>query len=170
MRRTTVMITCLALAASPLLAQGHEGHGAAQPPRQGMGMMGQGGMQMGGGDEAMGPLTGRFGKYAPKAILEMRAHLALTEEQVAKLNALMEEEASAVRMAHEPAHAAHMELRKLEGAEAPDLDAMRQFFMAHHTAEGNMQWARVTIALKARALLTAGQRTHVEQMGGAGHH
>ena len=173
MQRTTTMITILALAASPLLAQGHEGHGQQQqqPPRQGMGMMGQGGMQMGGGGgQAMGPLTGQFGKYAPAAVLGMKEHLSLTAEQEAKLTALVEEEKTAVTNAHQPAHAAHMELRKIQDAESPDLEAMRQFFMAHHTGAGNMQWLRVTYAAKARALLTAAQRSHVDQMaGGAGH-
>lgn len=171
MRHATAVITILALSASPLLAQGHEGHGQQQQQRQGMGMMGQGGMGMGGGEGAMGVLTGRFGAYAPAAILGMKDHLSLTPAQLERLTALAEEEKTAVASAHQPAHAAHMELRKLEGAEAPDLDAMRPFFMAHHTAEGNMQWLRVTYAVQARALLTAAQRAHVEQMaGGAGHH
>lgn len=172
MRRTTAMITCLALAASPVLAQGHEGHGTTQPPRQGMGMMGQGGgMQMGGGEGAMGVLTSVFGRYAPAAVLGMKDHLSLTATQLEQLTALAEEEKTAVGNAHQPAHAAHMELRKIQDAESPDLEAMRQFFMAHHTAEGNMQWLKVTYAAKARALLTAAQRSHVDQMaGGAANH
>lgn len=171
MKHTTTMITILALAATPLMAQGHEGHGATQPPRQGMGMMGQGRMQMGAGaGQAMGVLTSVFGRYAPAAVLGMKDHLSLTAEQEAKLTALVEEEKAAVDNAHQPAHAAHMELRKIQDAESPDLEAMRQFFMAHHTAAGNMQWVRVTYAAEARALLTAAQRTHVDQMaGGAGH-
>jgi hypothetical protein len=171
MQRTTTMITILALAAAPVLAQGHEGHGQQQQQRQGMGMMGQGGMQMGGGEGAMGVLTSVFGRYAPAAVLGMKEHLSLTAEQEAKLTALVEEEKTAVTNAHHPAHAAHMELRKIQDAESPDLEAMRQFFMAHHTAEGNMQWLKVMYAAKARALLTAAQRSHVDQMaGGAGHH
>lgn len=169
MRHTVTTFTILALAASPLLAQGHEGHGQPQQ-RQGMGMMG--GMHMGGGgDQPMGPLTGRFGKYAPAAVLAMKDHLALTADQLSKLTALAEAEKAEVMAAHHPAHAAHMELRKLEGAEAPDTAAMRPFFLAHHAAEGTMQWIRVTHAIQAKALLTPTQRAHVEQMGGgAGHH
>ncbi|MFN2317295.1 MAG: periplasmic heavy metal sensor [Gemmatimonadales bacterium] len=169
MKHASTMITILALSATPLLAQGHEQHG--QQPRQGMGMMGQGGMQMGGGgDKPMGPLTGLFGGYAPAKVLEMKAHLSLTSQQEAALTALVEAEKAAVTAAHHPAHAAHMELRKLQGAESPDTAAMRPFFMAHHTAEGNMQWVRVSYAIQAKALLTPAQRSHVEQMGGgAGH-
>lgn len=171
MRHAAAVITILALSASPLLAQGHEGHGQQQQQRQGMGMMGQGGMQMGGGEGPMGVLTARFGAYAPAAVLAMKDHLSLTVTQLEQLTAMAEAEKTALADAHQPAHAAHMELRKLEGAESPDLDAMRQFFMAHHTAEGNMQWVRVTFALRARAVLTPAQRAHVQQMGGgAAHH
>lgn len=166
MQRTATLISILTLAAAPLAAQAHTGHEAPQPPRQG-GMMG-GGMQMGGGEGPMGPLTAQFGKYAPDAVLAMKDHLSLTTQQETALAALVEEEKKAVADAHHPAHAAHMELRKLQVADQPDPAAMRQFFLAHHTAEGNMQWLRVEVALKARALLTPAQRTHVEQMGGGG--
>lgn len=117
----------------------------------------------------MGVLTARFGKYAPDAVLAMNEHLSLTADQVAKLTALVEEGKQAETTAHQPAHAAHMELRKLEAAESPDTAAMRQFFLAHHTAEGNMQWIRASIAIRTRALLTPTQRSHVEQMGGGQH-
>lgn len=164
MRSILAATTILALVAAPVLAQ-QPGMGMGQG-----GMMG-GGMQMRGGDQPMGPLTSLFGKYAPAAVLAMKDHLSLTGEQEAKLTALVEAEKAAVTAAHHPAHAAHMELRKLEGAEAPDTAAMRPFFLAHHGAEGNMQWIRVTFAIQAKALLTAAQRSHVEQMGGgAGHH
>ncbi len=166
MRSLIAAAAALTLAAAPLAAQAHTGHEAPQPPRQG-GMMG-GGMQMGGGEGPMGPLTAQFGKYAPDAVLAMKDHLALTAQQETALAALVEEEKKAVADAHHPAHAAHMELRKLQVADQPDPAAMRQFVLAHHTAEGNMQWLRVEVALKARALLTPAQRTHVEQMGGGG--
>jgi len=37
-------------------------------------------------------------------------------------------------------------------------------FLAHHNAEGNMQWIRVSNAMKAKALLTDAQRTMIESM------
>jgi len=174
MRGTLAAAALLALVAAPVAAQGHAGHGAGQqgpgqgqPQGRGM-MMGQGMMQ-GGGEGRMGVLTARFGKYAPDAVLAMNEHLSLTADQVAKLTALVEEGKQAETTAHQPAHAAHMELRKLEAAESPDTAAMRQFFLAHHTAEGNMQWIRASIAIRTRALLTPTQRAHVEQMGGGQH-
>lgn len=176
MRGMLAATALLALVAAPVAAQGHAGHGAGQQqgqgPGQGMGhgrgMMGQG-MGQQGGEGRMGVLTARFGKYAPDAVLAMNEHLSLTADQVAKLTALVEEGKQAETTAHQPAHAAHMELRKLEAAESPDTAAMRQFFLAHHTAEGNMQWIRASIAIRTRALLTPTQRSHVEQMGGGQH-
>lgn len=168
MIRITAALSALVLVAAPLVAQGHETHGSAQPPQQQTGMMG--GRQMGGGEGAMGVLTRDFGRYAPAAVLGMKTHLSLTADQEARLTALAEEEKIAVADAHHPAHAAHMELRRLQAAETPDLEAMQRYFLAHHTAEGRMQWLRVSYAVKARALLTPTQRQHVDQMGsGAAH-
>jgi len=161
--RPFVMLAAVAgLLASPLAAQMRPATEGGQRP---MGMMG--------GDEKapMGPLTAALGKYAPGAILAMEDHLSLTADQLTRLKALAETGQAAEREAHHPAHAAHMELRKVLAAEPPDTVAMRQFFLAHHSAEGNMQWIRASIALQAKALLTPAQRAHVEQMGGgAGHH
>jgi Spy/CpxP family protein refolding chaperone len=169
MRSLVAVAAAVVLIAAPLAAQGHGGH-QPTPPAAGTaqgGMMG-GGMQMGGGEGPMGVLTAQFGKYAPDGVLGMKEHLALSADQEAQLAALVEEGKKAETDAHMPAHAAHMELRKLQAADQPDPAAMREFFMAHHTAEGNMQWLRVEIAIKARALLTPTQRTHVEQASAGG--
>ena len=159
MRKMTMMAAVMALVAAPVAAQQAGGMGQ-------MGQMGQmgemGGMQMGGGD--MGPLTSQFGKYAPAAVLEMKSHLSLTADQEAKLTALVEEGKKAETDAHMPAHAAHMELNKALAAEPVDLEKARSMFLAHHSAEGNMQWIRVSYAMKVKALLTATQRTMVESM------
>lgn len=164
MRQLVMVATLTSLLAAPLAAQMRPATGEQRP----MGMMGG----MGGGEkEPMGPLTAALGKYAPSAILAMEEHLSLTADQLTKLKALAEQGQKAEQEAHMPAHAAHMELRKAMAADVPDTTAMRQMFLAHHTAEGNMQWIRASIAMQAKALLTAAQRTHVEQMGGgAGHH
>jgi hypothetical protein len=47
---------------------------------------------------------------------------------------------------------------------SPDKEAMRQFLVAHATAEGNMQWIQVDAAMQAKALLTEAQRKHLEEM------
>jgi len=132
--------------------------------------MQMGGMQMGGGEEAggMGPLTGTFGKYAPSAVLEMKAHLSLTADQEAKLTALVEAGKKAETDAHMPAHAAHMELNKAMASDPVELEKAKAMFLAHHNAEGNMQWIRVANAMQVKALLTPAQRTMVDQMAGAG--
>jgi Spy/CpxP family protein refolding chaperone len=169
MRKTLAWTALFGVLAAPVAAQQHE-HPAGQPPAQApaRGGMMAGGMMMGAGMVGMGPLTAQFGKYAPDALLAMNEHLSLTADQASKLAALAETAKQAGMAAHEPAMAAHMELRKLQAAEMPDTAAMRQYFMAHHTAEGNMQWIRASIAIRARALLTPTQRAHVEQMGGEG--
>lgn len=162
MRRTTMMALIMALVAVPAAAQQGGGMGGGR-----MGQMGgMGGMEMGGGQggEAMGPLTAQFGKYAPDAVLAMKAHLALTADQEAKLAALVEEGKKAEMDAHMPAHAAHMELNKAMATEPLDLEKARTMFLAHHNAEGNMQWIRVGNAIKAKALLTDAQRTMIESM------
>lgn len=165
MNRMLVAAAVVALIASPLSAQMRPAQAGEQRP---MGMMGGMG---GGGKESMGPLTAQFGKYAPAAVLAMKEHLSLTSAQEARLAELVEIGKKAESDAHMPAHAAHMELNKLLAAEPMDLEAVRKLFLAHHTAEGNTQWARASIAMQVKALLTPAQRTHVEQMGGgAGHH
>lgn len=159
MRHMTMLAVVSALVAGPVAAQ----------QAGGMGGMQMGGMQMGGGEGGdMGPLTAKFGAYAPAKVLAMKEHLSLTADQEAKLNALLEEGKKAEMEAHHPAHAAHMELNKAMAAEPMDLEKARAMFKAHHEAEGNMQWIRVTTAMQVKALLTPAQRTHVEQMGGGG--
>lgn len=167
MRKTLASVALLGVLAGPVAAQQHE-HPPAQPSVPARGGMMTGGMMMGGEMMSMGPLNAQFGKYAPDALLAMNEHLSLTADQASKLAALAEEAKKAGMAAHEPAMAAHMELRKLQTAEVPDTAAMRRYFMAHHAAEGNMQWIRAGIAMRARALLTPTQRAHVEQMGGGG--
>jgi len=159
MRSMTMMAVLSLLVAAPAAAQ------------QAGGMGGMGGMSMG-SEEAgdMGPLTAKFGAYAPAKVLAMKGHLSLTADQEAKLNALLEEGKKAEMEAHHPAHAAHMELNKVMAAEPVDLAKAREFFLAHHNAEGVMQWVRVTTAMQVKALLTPAQRTHVEQMGGGSSH
>lgn len=169
MRKTLAWTALFGVLAGPVAAQQHA-HPAGQPPAQAparAGMMAGGMMMMPGGEMAMGPLTAKFGKYAPDALLAMNEHLSLTADQASRLAALAESGKHTGMAAHQPAMAAHMELRKLQDAEVPDTTAMRQLFMAHHAAEGNLQWVRATIAIRARAILTPTQRAHVESMGGA---
>lgn len=158
MRSMTIVLAAL-LVGSPLLAQG-PGQGRA---RQGMGM-GQGQGMMGGG------ILGSVMAFAPDKVLEHAEHLGLTPDQVSKLTALKETTAKAVSQAHEPARAAHMSLNKVLKETPDDTAAVQKYFMAHHLAEGNMQWLRASAAFQARALLTAEQRTMLEGMAKPGGH
>jgi Spy/CpxP family protein refolding chaperone len=158
MRSMTIMTVLTMLVAAPVAAQ------------QAGGM---GGMSMGGGEEggAMGPLTAKFGMYAPAAVVAIKEHLNLTAAQSARIAELDEAGKKAEREAHEPAHAAHMELNKTLAAESVDMEKARAMFLAHHNAEGVMQWVRVSTAMEVKALLTPPQRSMVERMAGpAGHH
>jgi len=157
MRKSLMVAALLGLSAMPALAQ---------QPGMGQGMRMGSGMQMGGGEGSMGPLTAKFGMYAPSAVLGIKGHLSLTPAQEAKLTELAATSKKAEDDAHAPAHAAHMELNKALAAEPLDLEVIRAQFTAHHTAEGNTQWIRASIAMQVKALLTPTQRTMVEQMAG----
>jgi hypothetical protein len=155
MRRMLATGLAMLLAAVPAAAQ-HQGHGQEQQGQM-QGRMG-GGMQGG-----MGPLSGQLGRYAPTHLLKMKEMLTLTAEQVAELTAIQAAAKQAEDEAHAPAHAAGQSLRKAltDGADAATL---KQYFQAHHTGMGNVQWARVEAAMQARAVLTEAQRGHVEGM------
>jgi hypothetical protein len=77
MRSMTIMTVLTMLVAAPVAAQ------------QAGGM---GGMSMGGGEEggAMGPLTAKFGMYAPAAVVAIKEHLNLTAAQSARIAELDE--------------------------------------------------------------------------------
>lgn len=127
------------------------GPGQAACPAGGM-MQGQGMGMMGGG--MFGPVM----QFAPDNLLKMSDHLALTADQIARLTALRDATAKAAEEAHQPAMAAHMGLNKTMKDSPEDTTAIRQYFMAHQTAESNMQWIRASAAFQARAMLTEAQR------------
>lgn len=159
-----VILTTLAVAlAAPAGAQqqqhqhGQQGQGQQPMMQQQMG----GGMQ--GGGNLPGPLRG-FAAYAPDKVLAMKEMLSLTADQEAALTKLVGTGKAAVDEAHAPAMAAMRSLRAEMEKPSPDPETMRAFVVAHATAEGNMQWARVEAAMKAKALLTEAQRHHIESM------
>lgn len=166
--RTLISVALAAALMGPAAAQAQQHQhpqGAGQKPPMGQmgGMQGgmMGGMQMGGG--LPGPLRS-FGVYAPAKVLEMKEMLELTADQEAKLTALVESAKKAGEEAHAPAMAAMQSLRAEMAKPSPDKEAMRQFLVAHATAEGNMQWIQVDAAMQAKALLTEAQRKHLEEM------
>jgi Spy/CpxP family protein refolding chaperone len=122
--------------------------------------MGQG---AGMGGMMMGPLA-TFRPFEPAALLEQADRLGLDEEQVARLTAVRDSTEQLVEAAHAPAQAAMQGMRRELEAETPDTATVHQLLSAHMIAMGNMQWARLEAALKAREVLTEDQRTIVGEM------
>ena len=157
MRSLFVVGLAGALLAGPLAAQAggmggmHQGQGGMQG--QGMGMM------------VPGPLR-KYMAYSPAKLLEMKGMLELSSDQEAKLTALQDAARKESENAHAPAHAAMQSLQQEMTSAGPDLAKVEGYFKAHNMAMGNTQWIAVSTALQARAVLTDGQRKHVEEMGG----
>jgi Spy/CpxP family protein refolding chaperone len=122
--------------------------------------MGQG---TGMGGMMMGSLA-TFQSFEPAALLEQADRLGLNDGQVTRLTALRDSTERHVEAAHAPAQAAMQGMRRELEAETPDTATVRQLLSAHVTAMGNMQWARLDAALKAREVLTDDQRTIIEEM------
>jgi hypothetical protein len=133
----------------------------------GGGMMGGMGQQGGGmaGEAGMpGPLRS-FAAFAPDNVLAMKEMLELSADQEKKLASLAEYAKQAGENAHAPAMAAMKSLREELAKPAPDEEIVKGYLSAHATAEGNMQWIRLKAGMDAKALLSAGQRKHVEEHG-----
>lgn len=162
--RTLIAIglaTCLATA--PLAGQ-QSGMGGMQHG-QGMGQGTMQGQGMGMGMMVPGPVR-KFMAFSPDKILAMKEMLELSAEQEQQLTALQEASKKESEAAHAPAHAAMQSLQQEMTSASPDLTKVEGYFKAHNTAMGNTQWIEVSTALKARALLTEGQRKHMEEMAG----
>lgn len=152
--RMACLISALALVgAGSLGAQMHRQQGQGPGMGQGTGM---GGMMM-------GPLA-TFRPFEPTALLEQADRLDLDDAQVTRLTTLRDSTERHVEAAHAPAQAAMQGIRRELEAETPDTATVHQLLSAHMIAMGNMQWARLEAALKAREVLTDDQRTIVEEM------
>jgi len=128
-------------------------HGAMMGGMAGMGEMGMGGM--------MGPMA-KMQAFDPDHLLAAKDQLSLTEQQTTKLTAIRDAGQKAAEAAHQPAHAAMQGLMKEMQAANPDTTKVRQLFMAHETGMANVQWAKASTSLQARAVLTDVQRARVE--------
>lgn len=119
----------------------------------------------------MGPMRGMMAPmmrgmaYAPDHLLMMKTQLALTDQQVARLTAIRD----AVKAAHDAAAAeakTHRDaLEQVFRANVPDTAALRQHFLAAHTAMGNAHLAMLKAAAQAKGVLTDAQRARVEGWG-----
>lgn len=111
--------------------------------------------------------------FAPQHLLEHRATLELSAQQVTRLEALRD----AVKPAHDKAASAARtagdSLQTALGAANPDTALARRLFQAHHSAMGEAHWSMLKVAVQAKAVLTDAQRERVEgwanEMHG-GHH
>ncbi|HVH09879.1 MAG TPA: hypothetical protein VM736_08780 [Gemmatimonadales bacterium] len=148
-------VAAAALAAAPLGAQ------QATPMPQ---MMGDP-MAM---QEMMAPVM-RVMAYAPSHLLEHRAALALSADQVTRLTALRDAPRAAREAARSEAKA-HLEALR-QAAEATTLDtaALKPHFQAAFDAMGKAHWVALLTALRARAVLDDAQRAKVNAWADSAH-
>jgi len=168
--RSFIVLGLMACSAGSLAAQHQEHQRQGQPDmqmpmqmhRQGrmqgrmQGQM-QGQMQMAGEAALPGPLR-VYEAFAPAKVLEAAEQLGLTEPQTEQLKAIAARARTAGDNAHAPAHAAMMSAQAELAKANPDTSLVHDLVVAHATAEGNMQWIRVSAALQVQAVLTAEQR------------
>jgi len=153
----SLVLTGIALAfAAPLAAQHQHGE------------MNHDGMAMGPGhamcQEMMkgGGMMGGVMSFAPAELLKQAVPLALSSDQVARLTTLRDATIKATDDAQRPAMASHMSLEKMMKESPGDTTAIRELFMVHHAAMGNMHWVEASAAFQARAILTDAQRALVK--------
>ena len=164
--KSVALLFAAALAAAPLAAQ-HD-HPAPPPGRADsgqrrpmagamMGHMPPGGMQM----ESM-PMHGAAMAFAPQHLLERRDKLALSAQQVTRLEALRD----GARLAHDrvatAARVAGDSLGATLAAASPDTVLARRLFRAHHDAMGEAHWVMLRASAQAKAVLNDAQRGRVE--------
>lgn len=169
------LLLAAAGAATPLAAQ-HDHPPAGRPDSQArkpMGEMPMGGMHMGPmqmGGMQMGDMPmHRAMMFAPAHLLERRDKLALSAQQVTRLEVLRD----AARAAHDrsatAAKLAGDSLNRALAAAAPDTALARRLFRAHHDAMGEAHWVMMRTAAQAKAVLTDAQRGRVEGWADAMH-
>ncbi|MEK6689019.1 MAG: Spy/CpxP family protein refolding chaperone [Gemmatimonadota bacterium] len=164
--RSFIVLGLMACSVGPLAAQHqeHQGQGQQHMHMQMQGRMQgqmqgrmQGQMQMAGEQALPGPLR-VYEAFAPAKVLEAAEQLGLTESQTEQLKAIAARAKTAGDNAHAPAHAAMMSAQAELAKADPDTSLVHDLVVAHATAEGNMQWIRVSAALQVQAVLTAEQR------------
>lgn len=144
-----VAVAVALMADAPAAAQ--EGHGQHAVPT----------MQEGGMQHCMAMMGGPH----PQMLLHHAEELALTADQVSRLEALRDEAKQAAGAHMQPAMQAHMAAAKLLEGDAPDFAGYeaRLGEAASHMVKAHVAVARV--AVQAAALLTAEQRS---ELGGLG--
>jgi hypothetical protein len=140
--RILALATMAFLAAAPVAAQQHAGHGQQQN---------MSGMQI---------CMEMLGGPPPAMILQHREQLGLSADQVTRLESIQAPAAAASHM--QPAQAAHQAAAALLKTPSPDFSAYEAKLReaANHMVLAHTAMARA--AVQARAVLNADQRTRLE--------
>ncbi|MGK2934284.1 MAG: Spy/CpxP family protein refolding chaperone [Gemmatimonadaceae bacterium] len=152
----------LALLVSAQAVEAQAGHQHDQQAQDSTGMMGHGMMMgmMGAGEMEMG-MTMMSGAPSPAMILRASNELALTAEQIARLEAMRTQSTEAIQPHMQQAMAAHQRaLQALQG-DSPDLSAYESAVReaANHMVVMHVAAARAGV--EARAVLTTDQRARL---------
>jgi hypothetical protein len=102
--------------------------------------------------------------FAPPHLLEQRAALELTDEQVSRLEGMGQELMEQHQQAAAEAKQHHEQAMQLWEQQAPDVDQLRQHAQAAMRAEESAHLALLTVAAQAKAVLTPEQQKHVAGM------
>lgn len=151
------MIRKAPLAALLVMMLGAGALAAQQPAHQGMGQMG-GMMEMGEHMAAMAAIQA----YAPAALLEKKADLALTKDQVATLEALASDVKQAKAKAQADHDTHHGQLARLFEQAAPRVAEVKEHARGAMVAMAEGHSEELAAAAKAKAALTAEQRLKVD--------
>lgn len=156
MRKNWKVALALGLLAGPVAAQ--QPPPPAPPPQPGpMGM--RAGL--------LGPGLG-MGVYAPQHLVDRREALALTPEQVSRLEALAQEAKQAAEKAQAEAKTHEEQLADLWKQPTPDVSQVRTHAQAAMQAMQGARMAHLVAAAQAKAVLNAEQRGRVAGWADAG--
>jgi hypothetical protein len=167
------LLVAAAVVAAPLAAQGPPPWAgradSARRPMAGMPMMGMHPMMgmdmmgmhmMGMHMQGMGGMHAAM-VFAPAYLLEHKDKLALTPQQVTRLEALRDSTKAMHDRAAATARTAGDSLGAALAVTTPDTALARRLFRAHHDAMGEAHWTMLRAGVQAKAVLTATQRERV---------
>jgi Spy/CpxP family protein refolding chaperone len=152
MTRKWTLPLALALLAGPVVAQQTQPPAQQpQPERMGMRLRAPG---------MVGPGL-HMGVYAPEHLVNRREALALTPEQVSRLEALAQEAKQATDKAEAEAKTHHEQLAELWKQPTPDVNQVRTHAQAAMQAMQGARVAHLVAASQAKGVLTPEQRGRV---------
>lgn len=99
--------------------------------------------------------------FDPARLLARKATLGLSAGQMSQLTALAAGARSGRASARQQMQSERAAIAAGLRAESPDTTQLKRHFAALHAATGTARWSRISVALQARAVLTAAQRDKV---------